>query len=42
MKRKAFGAFGVGGVPVKFEASASRRRLINLQWEFIQPHGWTA
>lgn len=24
-------------LPVKFEASASRSRLINLQWEFIQP-----
>lgn len=30
---------GVGRLlPVKFEASASRSRLINLQWEFIQPH----
>lgn len=44
-RRKAFGGFGFGGVegggggllPVKLEASASRSRLINLRWEFIQP-----
>lgn len=29
---------GRGLLPVKFEASASRSSLINLQWEFIQPH----